>query len=114
MDGGAGNDKYLFAVAVGFEIDTVFERFGGGVDTLDFSALPASVPVTINLGQNNLATHDGRKLWTSGQNAFLRFENATGGAGDDTLIGNSGNNRLVGGLGDDTFDGGGGTDQIVQ
>ena len=114
LSGGDGNDRYLFGLAVGPEYDRVFEVAGAGTDILDFSPLPANTAVTVNLGQNNLATHAGRKVWAGIKGSFLNFENATGGDGDDTLIGNSGDNRLVGGPGDDTFDGGGGTDQIVQ
>ncbi|WP_171900834.1 M10 family metallopeptidase C-terminal domain-containing protein, partial [Stappia indica] len=38
------------------------------------------------------------------------IENATGGNGNDTLIGNSANNILNGGLGDDVMKGGAGND----
>lgn len=40
-------------------------------------------------------------------------ENATGGRGNDTLIGTAGNNVLIGGGGNNTFDGGGGVDTVV-
>jgi Ca2+-binding RTX toxin-like protein len=114
LTGGLGDDIYYFDEAVGNEIDKIFERWDGGIDELNFSALDSFTPVTINLSQNNLATHAGRKVWTGIRNSYLNFEAATGGEGDDTLIGNSKNNLLVGGPGNDTFDGGGGTDQIVQ
>lgn len=41
------------------------------------------------------------------------IEDATGGDGDDVLIGNSANNRLSGGAGDDTYTGGAGADIFV-
>jgi Ca2+-binding RTX toxin-like protein len=114
LDGGTGDDIYYFEEPTGNEIDKIFERFGGGIDELNFAALSSSKPVTVNLSQNNLATHAGRKVWTGIRNSYLNFEAATGGEGDDTLIGNIKNNRLVGGPGEDTFDGRGGTDEIVQ
>jgi Ca2+-binding RTX toxin-like protein len=114
LSGGFGDDRYIFGLAVGQEVDHVFELSGGGEDVLTFFGQPASVPVTINLGQNLLATHAGRNVFTGIPDSFLNFENATGGAGDDTLIGNSGDNRLFGGPGNDTFDGGGENDEIVQ
>jgi Ca2+-binding RTX toxin-like protein len=112
--GGAGDDRYVFAAAVGNEVDTVFEPAGGGIDELDFSAVGQTMPVTVNLGQNLLATQSGRKVWEGAGTSFLDWENATGGAGDDTLTGNTKDNRLVGGPGNDSLQGGGGTDQLVQ
>ncbi|WP_228126839.1 beta strand repeat-containing protein [Candidatus Viadribacter manganicus] len=41
------------------------------------------------------------------------IENATGGIGNDTLIGNNANNVLTGGGGNNSFDGGGGVDTAV-
>lgn len=41
------------------------------------------------------------------------IENATGGTGNDVLLGNDANNKLVGNAGDDTFMGRGGNDTIV-
>jgi Ca2+-binding RTX toxin-like protein len=112
--GGDGNDKYVFGMPVGNEVDQVFESFNAGIDELSFSGLNAATPVSINLGQNNLAVQSGRHVWMGVNNTFLNLENATGGAGNDDLIGNSGPNRLVGGPGNDTLQGGGGTDQLIQ
>ena len=44
---------------------------------------------------------------------LINVQNATGGSGDDTIIGNSFNNILDGGLGDDTMIGGLGDDMYV-
>ncbi len=41
------------------------------------------------------------------------IENAVGGSGSDTIIGNDANNRLTGGAGNDDIDGGSGTDSAV-
>ena len=41
------------------------------------------------------------------------IENALGGAGDDTITGNTANNQITGGAGDDTINGGDGDDTIV-
>ena len=40
---------------------------------------------------------------------LINIQNATGGAGNDTITGNSGNNIIEGGKGDDTLNGGGGS-----
>ena len=48
-----------------------------------------------------------------GSDTFTSIENATGGAGDDTLSGSAGANRLAGGSGSDALTGGAGADTFV-
>ena len=43
----------------------------------------------------------------------VTIENATGGAGNDTLVGNEAGNTLDGGAGNDTISGGGGDDTLI-
>jgi Ca2+-binding RTX toxin-like protein len=112
MTGGAGNDTYRFQAATAAEVDTVIERLDGGTDTLDFSALAATVPVTVNLGSDTaLASHANRRVKTGAGRAAY-FENVIGGAANDSLTGNAASNVLVGGAGDDTLDGAAGTDTL--
>lgn len=112
---GNGNDTFtdIEAVATGSGNDTVLwdgltplVNFiaDGGIDTVDASQ--ATVGVAINLA----AFGNGNEV-----------ENATGGAGNDTLTGNSLNNTLIGndgidtivaGLGNDFVEGGLGNDTI--
>lgn len=113
LKGGGDDDSYIFKAASGSEVDTVFELLGEGVDTLDFSALSSSVPVTINLkNDSSTATHTGRTLKTgaAGQAAYL--ERAFGGAGADNITGNAADNLLKGNNGADTLDGDAGTDTL--
>ena len=112
--GGAGNDTYSFlgiSATVNDE-DTIIERFDEGVDLLDFSRLASTVPVTVNLSSDtSLAKHNKRNVRTDvGLSAFV--ENAVGGAGKDSLTGNSADNALSGGLGDDTLLGREGNDRL--
>jgi Ca2+-binding RTX toxin-like protein len=111
--GGGGDDVYLFKAAGVAEIDTVVEQAGGGIDRLDFSALNSATPVTIDLTSDAaLATHANRTVKTGAAGQAANFENATGGAGADTITGNAANNTLVGGAGNDTIRGGGGDDSL--
>ena len=91
MAGGAGDDLYL----VGSAGDAVIEMAGGGYDVVNASTtytLPAYVEQLILVGGSDI--------------------NATGNAGNDALIGNSGANHLRGQAGRDTLDGGRGADRL--
>lgn len=115
LAGGAQNDTYVFKAATAAESDTVAELADGGADTLDFSALASSAPVTIDLRNDapgNLASHTNRTVKTAAPGQAVNVENATGGAGADTLVGNGGANVLVGGAGNDTLTGGDGDDTL--
>lgn len=101
--GGPGNDRYRFLRRPVNEVDTVVELANGGIDTLDFSDLQWGEAVNINLaGSSNLATHRGRTVSASVDSAGF-IENATGGGGNDVLIGNRSPNVLRGGSGNDTL-----------
>jgi len=84
---------------------TIFDN--GGNDTLDYSGSTASQ--TLNLNAETYSSVNG----SYGNLAIGRgvvIENAIGGGGYDTILGNSANNRLTGGLGIDTLTGGAGSD----
>ena len=83
----------------------------GGIDTLDYS-FTNSYTQLINLNQEVFGNTRGRV----GNLVIARgtvIENAIGGAGADTIIGNSVDNILRGNAGNDTIDGGLGTDTAV-
>jgi Ca2+-binding RTX toxin-like protein len=102
--GGSGDDVYLFGSELANE----------GTDRLDFAALTATTSVTVNLGSDSvLAAHANRTIVTAVTGQATNFENATGGAGNDSLIGNAANNRLDGGAGLDTLNGFGGNDTLI-
>jgi serralysin len=113
LQGGAGNDVYRFHAPLLQETDTVVELPGGGNDHLKFNALSASSPVVVDLGSDTtLATHANRTVRTGAAGQAINFENATGGAGNDTLIGNAVGNFLDGQAGNDTLRGLGGGDNL--
>lgn len=81
-----------------------------GTDTLDASA--RSNDVTLNLIEGTFSrfgSYDDVSI------AFgVSIENATGGSGDDRLIGNGVNNTLIGGAGDDDLRGNAGKDRLYD
>ncbi|MCA1653027.1 MAG: FG-GAP-like repeat-containing protein [Sphingomicrobium sp.] len=84
---------------------TVFDS--GGSDTLDYSGSAANQRIDLNQGAfSNVNGKIGNVSIAYG----TVIENAIGGSGGDTLVGNSTDNVLTGGLGRDTLIGGGGVD----
>jgi len=133
IDGGADSDTLAIAGAAGgdvldvlfngsvlttFEngtvgnVESVTADLGGGTDTLNYGATASAVTV-------DLAAHT-----ASGFSSILNIENVTGGAGNDTLVGDAlannlqggsgnGNDVITGGGGNDTATGGAGNDTFV-
>jgi serralysin len=100
---------------------------GGGDDTYDFSSYTTNLTIDLNpggwttlsstqvavLGSGHLAAGNiANALLYHGSLASL-IENAIGGSGNDSLLGNVADNRLTGGRGSDYLDGGAGTDTAV-
>lgn len=91
IEGGAGND---------------IMDGGAGTDTLSYYASAAGVTVSLSAsGQQNTVG--------AGLDTIISFENITGSAFNDTLIGSNDANSLKGGSGDDTIDGGAGNDVLA-
>jgi len=107
LTGAAGNDVYQFDVDDNLGADTLNEA-GGGLDTLDFSPT-TGVGVTVDLSLATIQTVSTGRL-TLVLGSATTFENATGGAGNDAVTGNTLVNVLTGGAGDDTLGGGAGND----
>ncbi|MDB5823804.1 MAG: hypothetical protein JWR21_2508, partial [Herminiimonas sp.] len=117
IDGGSGNDVINAGsgndvVNAGIGDDIVVGGAGddtidgsSGVDTIDYSAETANLVVNLTTGIGSGAA--------SGNDTLLNFENITGGAGNDTLTGNDGANRIIGGAGSDTISTGAGNDWIL-
>ncbi|MHC5611474.1 MAG: calcium-binding protein, partial [Nostoc sp.] len=104
--GGAGNDTYSFLANSALGTDTIIETTTDGTDTINFSG--TTTAVNVNLGVTTLQTvNSNLKLILSANNVI---ENATGGTGNDTLIGNTLNNTLIGGDGNDQLQGLAGND----
>jgi Ca2+-binding RTX toxin-like protein len=107
LDGGAGSDRLYGnagddTLAGGRGSDLLFG--GRGEDTASYAE--AAEGVTVNLTCHY--THQG-----SGTDLLFGMEHARGSAFNDTLIGDSGANRLDGGNGDDRLRGGRGGDTVI-
>lgn len=102
---------------------------GGGQDLIDLGGHSGSVHIDLTPGggvdldtggnawraQLGSGVHAPQHLWFSllaDGDARGYLEHATGGTGDDWLVGNSQDNRLIGGPGDDTLAGGAGNDAL--
>ena len=110
---GAGDNVYAFDGANNL-VQTIWDA--GGLDSFDASG--ASTPVTLDLRAghfSSVGTLNGTSL--AKDNVAIAYgvtiENAVGGSGNDTIIGNAAANRIVGGGGDDLLTGGGGADVFV-
>lgn len=103
-----GVPEYTIALASQNAIFTVWD--GGGIDTLDFSGY------TNNNNLIDLRQEAFSNLGLSTANVSIArgvvIENAIGGSGNDTIIGNAANNTLTGGAGADSISGNGGNDTI--
>ncbi|SFT60454.1 serralysin [Pseudovibrio denitrificans] len=100
---------------------------GNGEDTYDFSNYNTGINVDLSPGSWSLFSEnqqaylgDGNYARANVFNALLYegdsrslIENAVGGDGNDTIIGNIANNRLNGGVGNDTLNGGDGNDTLI-
>jgi Ca2+-binding RTX toxin-like protein len=113
LNGGTGNDTYSFDSTAAVELDTVVELAGGGTDHISFSALKSSNSVHVDLTNDTvLASHTNRTVQTGGAGQAAFLENVTGGAGNDTLIGNAAANTLAGKAGNDSLFGRQGNDKL--
>ena len=101
----SGNDSY------GFDEPYVWD--GAGDDTLTAAGETLSAYIRLDGGSWNWVGAQADSILDAGQ-SFLGFgtaiENATGGSGNDTLIGNALANRLDGGAGADSMAAGAGDD----
>ncbi|RYG02140.1 MAG: matrixin family metalloprotease [Caulobacteraceae bacterium] len=103
----AGNSIYGFGANTGATYDfTVNTRpalciwDGGGTDTINASGFSANQKIDLRAG----AFSDINGIAANVSIAFgAVIEKATGGSGNDTLIGNAVNNTLAGGAGSDTY-----------
>jgi len=109
LAGGGGNDTYLFDADTPLGGDTIVESATGGTDLLDFTPTTAAVTLDLSLATAQVVNAN---LSLTLQNGSV-FENATGGSGNDTLLGNDLINTLTGGTGNDSLNGAGNGDSLI-
>ncbi len=107
LTGGPGNDIYAFNTITAQGLDTILDSTG--IDSLTF--VGSTADIAINLGLAIAQTVNANL--TLNLSSVTAIENATGGSGNDILIGNSLSNTLIGGNGHDALTGSGGND-ILQ
>ena len=119
----SGNTTYTFDPGTPF-FKCIWD--GGGKDTISVSNFTLGCRIDLNAGKfsditilpdaipdgwtGTQPTYDGKSNLSIAFGATI--ENATGGAGKDTLIGNNAGNTLKGNAGNDTLTGNGGADQL--
>jgi Ca2+-binding RTX toxin-like protein len=108
MIGGDGNDFFIIDADVDTGIDTITETAIGGIDTLYFGYSTAAI--NINLGATATQSIAAGILLTL---PIATIENASGGAGNDTITGNNSDNNLSGNVGNDRLSSGEGHDTLA-
>ena len=105
--GGAGNDTLYGGAGgnwlYGGDGNDVLDGRGSGVDLANYSDVSAAVSVDLAAG-----TATGG----AGDDTLMGIEVVWGSNYDDTLVGDAGANRLLGGAGNDSLDGGAGNDTL--
>lgn len=117
--GGNGDDYYIFEPGAGLINVTELsgtvsagQAAGGGSDTVDFSAIPASITLDLTTSpeiENVIGSLTHRNFLTGNAKDNL----LVGGNLSDQLLGGDGNDMLVGLAGDDSLGGGGGEDVLI-
>ncbi|MDE5443681.1 matrixin family metalloprotease [Bradyrhizobium sp. CSA207] len=114
---------------VGGSANRIYETVwdGGGVDTYDLSNYTTNLSINLKPGASSVFSSvqlaylgDGHYASGNVYNAYLYnndarsyIDNATGGSGNDTILGNAIANALNGAGGNDTITGGGGNDTVI-
>ena len=99
---------YDFASFTSAPALTIYDA--GGVDTLNASGYGQNQTIDLRPGA---FSNIGGLTGNIGIYLTAVIENAVGGSGNDSIIGNNADNRLKGGGGNDSIDGGAGTDSAV-
>ena len=119
-----GNDIYTFDPATPF-YRTIWDAAGN--DTISAANFLLACVIDLREGHYSSISYDSDPLppgysggtvptYNGSNNLAIAYnciiENATGGSGNDILIGNDANNLLMGGVGNDTLSGGAGNDTL--
>lgn len=123
----AGDTTYSFDPTAPVVLVALWD--GGGVDTYNFASYTTALQVSLEPGAWTALDGQYAVLDTSGGGTFAAgnianpylyqgdtrslIENATGGSGNDTIVGNVADNRLQGNAGTDSLTGGDGNDTLL-
>jgi Ca2+-binding RTX toxin-like protein len=98
LAGGAGNDTYVINADKDFGTKTIVETADAGKDTISFAGSSTAINIDLSLTTAQAVTDKIQLVLP-----LVNLENVVGGAGNDTIAGNSLNNTLTGGAGADKF-----------
>lgn len=107
-DGNADDTVYGFDDLNGI-VESIWDA--GGHDTLDLSGADFAVQLNLTAGSFSTVIDSGIDNFSLAYGTLI--EDATGGAFDDTIIGNDADNAINGGGGNDSLTGGAGADSFV-
>ncbi|MGJ8545414.1 MAG: M10 family metallopeptidase C-terminal domain-containing protein [Sulfitobacter sp.] len=119
MTHATGNDTYRLDGENGVGTGWTSIWDAGGTDEITYDG---DLDITINLRAANLEYKAGGGGWVSSADGIaggftiasgVTIENASGGAGDDVILGNYAANTLSGSAGDDALSGAGGDDMLT-
>jgi Ca2+-binding RTX toxin-like protein len=102
LEGGNGDDTYVFAESTSTHSATIVEGSSAGTDTLDFSSFSADVNVALGIAFGQPV---GSYFSVTLSGSAYNIENLNGGSGNDSLYGNTLNNVIKGNGGNDTLGG---------
>jgi len=107
LSGGAGNDTLFGSLDANDTLDG-----GASNDTVSYDGFTENLTITIGaIGQTVVKNSSNVTIQTD---TLTSIENAIGGSGNDTIIGDATSNNLTGGAGDDTFKFSGGTADTID
>jgi len=109
--GKAGNDTYFFADNWG--ADTLIEKPGEGIDTLNFRGVKNSLVIVNNIPEWHVKMPAFPEAHVPGADE-ISFTSAAGVAVIEKVIGGQGEDGITGGGGPNTFMPGGGGDDLLQ
>lgn len=98
LAGGVGNDTFTINADTDFGIKNIVENDNEGNDTINFAGSSTAINIDLSLTTTQTVTDKIQLVLP-----LVNLENVIGGAGDDTIAGNSINNGLTGGAGADKF-----------
>ena len=109
----AGDDVYSPVLPGSYGIRPMSIWDTGGTDTLSFLNSTVTLPLIIDLREGHFSGNSTDFFNATSIAYGVTIENAIGGSGNDTIIGNAADNRLDGGVGNDTYTGAAGADTFV-
>jgi len=118
-----GDDTYTFS-STAADLKTIWDA--GGNDSFDLSEHSRNLSINLNAGEYSsigVINYElvGNTIQSTSKSAVnniaiaynVEIENAIGGSGNDTIVGNSLANQITGGAGNDTITGGDGDDTVI-